>query len=45
MEILTMEKRKYVKPAMKVFPLRHRNLLFQASANATMNGTFVEEDI
>ena len=40
-------KKKYEKPSTKVYELKHRPQLLQASGqiDATMTGTFTEEDI
>ena len=43
-----MKKKDYKTPTMKVVKLQHRGLLMTSSGNnvnATMNGTFDEEDI
>ena len=41
-------KRKYEKPAMRVFELQHRTMLLQGSVNSTLTKldvTYAEEDI
>ena len=38
-------KRKYEKPAMQVVQLKQQPQLLAGSVTATMDGTFVEEDI
>ena len=38
-------KRKYTKPAMQVFELKQQPQLLQASASATMNVNYYQEDI
>lgn len=42
-----MKRKDYEKPTMKVVQLKHRTSLLVGSeqVNATMNGTFTEEDI
>lgn len=40
-----MKKGKYEKPSMKVVLLKQRTMLLAGSVQATMDGTWVEEDI
>ncbi len=40
-----MKKRQYDKPSMKAVELQQRTMLLAGSVQATMNGTFVEEDL
>lgn len=40
-----MKRKDYEKPTMQVVQLRQQPQLLQASVNATMNGTWEEEDI
>lgn len=38
------KKRQYERPTQRVVELQHRTMLLQASANATLNVTYEEED-